>query len=266
MVMGRGSHVVVNGIRTRVEVRGDGPPLLLIMGFWGDLRAWDELLPELDGFRTIAFDAPGIGGTATGYPHAPWSLAGFAAGVLDAVGVARAHVLGISHGGVVAQQLAVLTPSRIDRLVLVSTSSAVIHLPGNLARLLPLIWPFGTHPDPGALFGGRVRTHPELLERLNLKPPHDPSAYLQRLSALSGWWGLPWRITQPTLVITGDDDPIVPASNSRLLARILPDARLHVVRGGGHLVALDTPRQVGPVIANFLGGRARTAVLGNLAA
>ena len=89
--------VSVHGLRTRVEVRGEGPPLLLVMGLWGDIEAWDPLIERLDGFRTIAFDAPGIGGTEL--PAVPLSLPAlgrFTAGVLDAVGVARAHVLGVS--------------------------------------------------------------------------------------------------------------------------------------------------------------------------
>jgi pimeloyl-ACP methyl ester carboxylesterase len=258
-------HVQVNGLRTRVEVRGDGPPLLLIMGIWGDLRAWDPLLPHLAGFRTIAFDAPGVGGTdLPPYLTGHLSQASFAAGVLDAVGVPRAHVLGVSLGGVVAQQLTVLSPRRVDRLVLVSTSSAVLHVPGRPLPLASLVAPW--RGDPGAVFGGRLRREPDLLRRMHLHPPRNPAAYLQRLTALAGWWGMPWSIRTPTLVLTGDDDPVVPAANSRLLARWLPNARLRVLPGGGHLVAFDSPERVGPEVAAFLGARERDTGLGTLAA
>jgi len=248
---------VVGGLRTRVEVRGDGPPLLLIMGLWGEVAAWDPLIEHLHGFRTIAFDAPGIGGTdLPSFPQSLPALARFAAGVLDAVGVRRAHVLGVSFGGLVAQQLAVLYPERVDRLVLASTSSGVLGVPGHPSALLHLLapwsfnWPDRSHA--GAVFGGRIRREPDLLPRLGLRAPAGLHNYLSRLSGLTGWYGLPWSVTQPALVVTGDDDPIVPAANSRILAACLRDARMHVVPGGGHLVLFDSPAQVAPVITGFL--------------
>lgn len=252
-------QVVVGGLRTRVEIRGDGPPLLMIMGLWGELAAWDPLVGRLTGYRTIAFDAPGIGGTDL--PAVPLSLAGlarFAAGVLDAVGVARAHVLGVSFGGLVAQQLAALAPGRVDRLVLVSTVSGVMCVPGQPGALLRLLrpWTLAGPDDPadaGAVFGGKLRRHPELLARLGLRGPAGISPYVNRLAGLSGWWGLPWSVRQPALVLTGDDDPLVPAGNSRILAACLPQGRLHVVPGGGHLVLFDSPAEVAPVISRFLG-------------
>jgi poly(3-hydroxyoctanoate) depolymerase len=252
-------HVVVDGLRTRVEVRGDGPPLLLIMGLWGEVAAWDPLIEHLAGVRTIAFDAPGIGGTdLPSFPHTLPALARFACRVLDTVGVRRAHVLGVSFGGLVAQHLAAFAPERVNRLVLASTASGVLFLPGHLPAFLRLLapWSFiGNNglADAGAVFGGKIRRHPELLARLGLRGPAGPSAYyLNRIAGLSGWSGLPWLIRRPSLVVTGDDDPLVPAGNSRILAACLPDARLHVVAGGGHLVLFDSPAEVAPVISRFL--------------
>ena len=102
------------------------------------------------------------------------------------------------------------------------------------------------------LFGGKVRRHPELVADIGLRWPTSLPAYLHRLSGLTGWLGLPWAIRRPTLVLTGDDDPIVPPANSRILAAALPDARMHVVRGGGHLMLFDSPAEVAPVIGDFL--------------
>lgn len=239
-------------------MRAEGPPLLLIMGIWGGLEAWDPLLGELTGFRTIAFDAPGIGGSELpAFPQSLVELAGFAAGVLDAVGVRSAHVLGVSFGGLVAQQLAVLAPERVERLVLASTSAGVLHVPGRLSALLRLLLPWispSGRQDLGELFGGRIRQQPELVARLGLLVPHSLISHLNRLSGLTGWLGLPWSIRQPTLVLTGDDDPIMPASNSRILAACIPRARLHVVPGGGHLLVFDSPAEVAPLIDAFLRG------------
>ncbi len=255
---GRVEQVVVDGLRTCVEVRGEGPPLLLINGLWGDVAVWDPLIAHLGDVQTIAFDAPGIGGTDM--PSVPQSLVGlarFSVGVLDAVGVARADVLGVSFGGLVAQQMAVVAPGRVRRLALVSTSAGVLCVPGHPSALLRLLtpWSFTTPSgmaDAGAVFGGKIRRHPELLAQIGLSAPVGMATYVNRLSALGGWYGLPWSIRQPCLVLTGDDDPIVPASNSRILTSCLPDARLHVVRGGGHLVVFDSPAEVAPIVGGFL--------------
>jgi pimeloyl-ACP methyl ester carboxylesterase len=251
-------HLRVQGLRTRVEVRGDGPPLLLINGIWGEVRAWRRVLPYLTGFRTISFDAPGIGDTEfPPYPMSLPALARFAAGVLDAVGEHRAHVLGISFGGLVAQQIATLAPHRVDRLVLVSTSCGMVHLPGQPVAMLRLMNPLPTDragAAAGRTFGGRIRREPAVLPRLFLSPPRTMKAYLHRLSGLTGWWGAPWSITQPTLVLTGDDDPIVPPANSRILASLVPGSRLVVVPGGGHLMLFDSPAEVAPQVSAFLRG------------
>jgi pimeloyl-ACP methyl ester carboxylesterase len=252
----RSSHLPVQGLRTRVEVRGDGPPLLLLNGIWGELTAWHRLLPYLQGFRTISFDGPGIGDTEMPpYPMSLPALARFATAVLDAVGVPRAHVLGVSFGGIVAQQVATIAPHRVDRLVLVSTSSGLVYLPGQPAALLQLMNPLPTDragAAAGRTFGGRIRRDPALLGRLHLAPPRSVEAYWHRLSGLTGWWGAPWSIRQPTMVLTGDDDPIVPAANSRILASLIPGARLEVVPAGGHLMLFDSPADVGPRVAGFL--------------
>ena len=248
--------VSVGGVRTTVRICGDGPPLLLVMGIWGEIDCWAPLLTRLSGFQSIMFDAPGIGATEVPpYPLSLPALGHFAAGVLEAVGVPRAHVLGVSFGGLVAQQLATVAPRKVDRLVLVSTSSGLLHLPGQPAALLQLLNPLPTDTagrHAGRIFGGRIRREPDLLPRLGLRPPRSVASYLHRLSGLTGWWGMPWSIHQPTLVVTGDDDPIVPATNSRILTACLPNARLHIVPGGGHLVLFDSPAEVVPVIRDFL--------------
>jgi poly(3-hydroxyoctanoate) depolymerase len=256
-----GDIVIVEGLHTRAQVRGQGPPLLLIGGLWGQVRLWDDLLPLLPGFRTIAFDPPGIGDTDM--PRRPYTirrLAAFATGILDRLGVPRAHVLGVSLGGAVAQQLAKSFPDRVDRLVLVSTSPGALGVPGRpdaLARFLrPTAYASSTalEHDAGRMFGGRLREHPELVHRFHLRPPAHLKAYAFRLAGAAGWTSLPWlhRLTTPTLVVHGSADPIVPPINARLLTRLIPAARLHLVAGAGHLLLLDSPTQVLPVITRFL--------------
>jgi poly(3-hydroxyoctanoate) depolymerase len=252
---------VIDGLRTRVRVSGEGLPLLLIGGVWSQVSLWDEVLPYLEDFQTIVFDPPGIG--ATELPCHPYTVrqhALFAARVLDAVGVRRAHVLGVSLGGAVAQQLARSFPDRVDRLVLVSTGYGVPGLPGDPGVLFRFARPrsYGDldelERNAGRIFGGRLRREPELVHRWHLRPPNSLRAYLYRLAGAVGWSSLPWlhRLTALTLVVHGDDDPIVPLVNARVVACVVPDARLHVARGGGHLLMLDSTAEVLPVIKAFL--------------
>jgi pimeloyl-ACP methyl ester carboxylesterase len=258
-----GAGYIVDNLRTRVRVHGDGPPLLLLGGLWGQVRLWDDVLPHLAGFRTIAFDAPGIG--ETDLPKRPYGirrLASFAAHVLDGVGVARAHVLGVSLGGAVAQQLARSYPERVNRLVLASTSYGVLGFPGRPDALVQFLRPTayasmkGLERNAGRIFGGRLRERPELVHRWHFRPPTNLKAYVFRLAATAGWTSLPWLrcVQAPTLVVHGDDDPIVPLLNARVLARIIPNSRLHVVAGGGHLLLLDSAAEVLPMITAFLKG------------
>ena len=250
----------IRGLRIHAQVRGEGEPLLLYSGIWGEVRLWERLLPHLAGFQTIAFDPPGIGRSQRPpYPLSMWSLAEMGTAVLDEFGIRSAHVLGASFGGAVAQQMAFSHSSRVRRLVLVSTSFGGFAMPGNLTALWHFIHPRSYHPErlervAGAMFGGRLRAEPEIVRSMHIRRPTDTLAALYRMAGLIGWTSLPWMWTigQPTLVIAGDDDPVTPLVNHRVIAALIPGARLHTVPGGGHLVLLDSAAQVGPVISSFL--------------
>jgi poly(3-hydroxyoctanoate) depolymerase len=252
----------IRGLRIHAQIRGDGEPLLLYSGIWGQLGLWERLLPHLPGFQTIAFDPPGIGRSQTPrFPQTMRALADFGNGVLDELGLESAHVLGASFGGAVAQQMAFSHPRRVRRLVLANTSFGGFAMPGSAEALWHFIHPRAYHPErlervAGAMFGGRLRTEPELVRSMHIKRPTDTLAALYRMSALFAWTSLPWlwAIRQPTLVIAGDDDPITPLINHRVIAMLMPRATLRVVKGGGHLVLLDSAEQVGPVITSFLRG------------
>jgi pimeloyl-ACP methyl ester carboxylesterase len=250
----------IRGLRIHAQVCGEGEPLLLYSGIWGEVRLWERLLPHLPGFRTIAFDPPGIGRSQMpSVPLSMWALSHFGTAVLDEFGIDSAHVLGASFGGAVAQQMAFSHPSRVRRLVLVSTSFGGFAMPGKLSAAWHFIHPRSYHPErlervAGDMFGGRMRTEPELVRSMHIKRPTDTLAALYRMAPLFGWTSLPWlwTIRHPALVIAGDDDPVTPLVNHRIIATLMPQARLHTVAGGGHLALLDSAHQVGPVITSFL--------------
>ncbi len=250
----------IKGLRVHVQTCGEGEPLLLYSGIWGEVGLWDRLLPHFHGFRTIAFDPPGIGRTQM--PRVPmtmWGLAQFGTHVLDELGVANAHVLGASFGGAVAQQMAVTHASRVRRLVLVSTSFGGFAMPGDISAMWHFINPGSYHPArlekvAGTMFGGRMRTEPELVRTMHVRRPKSPWQAMYRMAPLFAWTSLPWlwAIRQPTLVVSGDDDPVTPHINHRLMAALIPRGQLHTVPGGGHLALIDSAAEVAPVITKFL--------------
>ena len=250
------------GLRIHAQSAGEGVPILLHSGIFSEMHHWAPLIEHLHGFRVITYDAPGIGSSQV--PSSPMSMRGLAdigAGILDHLGLDAAHVLGVSFGGAVAQQMALSHPERVDKLILASTSFGGPALPGRLSALLHMMHPHGYHPErlarnAGAMFGGRMRIEPELAADFKMSKPGSLRAAAFRLSALAGWTSLHRlpSIRHQTLVLCGDDDPVTPHANHRLIARLIPSARLHTVEGGGHLVLLDSAHQVGPLITAFLHG------------
>ena len=261
--------VDVDGIRLRTSVRGQGPPLLLVTGLGASLELARPFEQELTarGVQTVAFDAPGIG-ESTAYPL-PRRMPGIARTIeamLDALGYDRVDVLGVSLGGVVAQQLAHQAPRRVRRLVLAATGPGLGGVPGSPRVLLALATPRRYYqPDyyrriAGRIYGGQARRDPDaLLHGSPARFVERPSVrgYLGQMYAIAGWTSLPWlhRLRQPTLVLAGDDDPIVPLLNGRVLVRRIPDARLHVVDGGGHLFLLERPAEMAALVTGFLAER-----------
>ena len=253
-------------VRLRTSVRGSGPPLLLITGMGASLDLGAPFERELAarGLQVISFDAPGIGQSA---PYTrPRRMPGIARTVermLEALGYERVDVLGVSLGGVVAQQLAHQAPDRVRRLVLAATGPGLGGMPGSPRVLLSLATPRRYYqPDyyrriAGRVYGGAARRDPDaLLHGSVARFIELPSlrGYLGQIYAISGWTSMPWlwRLRQQTLVLAGDDDPIVPLVNGRILARCIPHAQLRIVRGGGHLFVLESPASTAALVAGFL--------------
>jgi poly(3-hydroxyalkanoate) depolymerase len=259
----------INGTRVYVALRrgdGSGPPLLLVNGIGANLEVFDAFIDALDKvggekIGTIRFDVPGVGGSPPiPFPLRFRGLARLVAQLLDAVGYQQVDVLGISWGGGLAQQFAHQYPRRCRRLVLVATSTGAISVPGRPSVLAKLLSPrrylqpsYLATIAPG-LYGGKFRQQPDLARAYAhlVRAPHG-IGYYQQLLAGVGWTSLPWlhRLSQPTLILAGHDDPIVPPINARVMARLIPHARLHILNGG-HLLLLAEREQVAPLVYRFL--------------
>jgi pimeloyl-ACP methyl ester carboxylesterase len=183
--------------------------------------------------------------------------------IVRELGYHRVSVLGVSYGGAVAQELAFRHADLVDRLVLAATSFGIGTMPGRLSALALLATPYRyysrSHLKAIAprLYGGRIGREPALLDRhAYSRLGHAPSVrgYLWQMAAIASWSGLPFlrRIRAPVLVLAGDDDPIVRTLNARILAALIPNARLHVIRGAGHLFLIDEAHRSAKLIRDFL--------------
>ena len=252
------------GRRLRVVRCGAGPPLLLINGLGAGLEMWEPLVSQLRGREIIAFDLPGAGGSPPGrWPARMPSLARTVAALQRELGYDRTDVLGYSLGGIVAQELAHRAPDQVRRLILAATTPGLPSVPPNPLVAMLMLTPARYYDRRVAEFivpriaGGRTaRDHHALAKGLNprLATPPSPTGYLYQLYAATGWSSHRWlqRLPHPTLIIHGDDDPIVPVVNARYMARAIPKSRLHVVSGAGHLLLLDEPERAAGTIQEFL--------------
>jgi 3-oxoadipate enol-lactonase len=244
------------------EVHGAGPSLVLINGLGFGRWGFFKQVPALSRrFATITFDAR-EGRDPEGVIS---GLASGAADLLAHLGVNRAHVMGTSLGGFVAQKLALSRPELVGRLVLVSTGHGGSGSERMSAGAMGEMLGFGTlSPKRAARRGlegatsGRYRTeNPEEFERIVEKRLSDsPSAASYYAQALAGSRfddsGEAGQISSPTLVIHGSEDRYVLPSNARALAGAIPDARLRILEGAGHLVFIERAGEVNREVVEFL--------------
>ena len=260
------------------ERRGTGAPLLLIQGMSGTQASWGEpFLRRLERlFDVVAYDHRGIGRSAPlRTPFTIVDLAQDARALLDHLGWERAHVLGISMGGMVAQELALEHPGRLHTLALGCTycggDQAALAGPEILAMFRQAsgggaAGPGGAAPTPppgGEGLLGTLAAHLSsgTLARMALAVPAPLGAILLQLQAVGGHdtsARLP-GLRVPTLVLHGTRDPVLPAANGELIARLVPDARLELLDGAGHLFWLEQPGRTVELLREHARGSQATA-------
>lgn len=209
----------------------------------------------------VIFDAPGAGHSAA--PALPWRFsdhADAAAEVLDQLGYETANVLGLSWGGALAQQFARQHPDRCERLILAATTAGQIMLPGRWDVLMRMSNPRRYFDKEymkkiaGTIYGGSFRTN-KLTASQYAEATSPPSSrgYYYQMMAIMGWTSLPWlhRLPQPTLVLQGRDDPLIPVINGKMLAAMIPDAR-YVEVDCGHLFLITRATEVAGLITDFI--------------
>jgi pimeloyl-ACP methyl ester carboxylesterase len=252
--------------RVRVRTIGEGPPLLLLMGIGGNLDMWTPLVEVLRARELIMFDFPGTGSSGSSFlPPTMGANALLTRGLLHTLGYDRVDVLGYSWGGVLAQHLAIQHPRSVRRLVLAATTVGLGGVPPRPAVITRMLTPRRYYSREyfrkvaPEIYGGRFRHDATLTdEEASRRIAHPPGmlGYTAQLLALAGYSTLPGLpfISAPTLIVAGDDDPIVPTANQHLLAALIRNARLRIVAGAGHLLLFDSPDDVLADIVSFLDG------------
>ncbi len=255
--------------RLRIDIRNhpgesEHLPLVLLPGIGASLDLYEDFRAALFGRPSVGLDPPGVGGSPPGWY--PTSMAGYADAcveALDDAGIEQFDLLGLSWGGALAQELTLRHPKRVRRLVLVATMFGFGALPGDPVAMSILATPWRYYSPSylrmvaPLLYGGAIRSDPGLLDRqayLRHRNAPDPLAYCAQLRAVMTWSsGLRLqRLQQRTFVMAADDDPIINTGNARIMASLLPDARLEIVPGGGHLFLMTAPLQTAISVTDFL--------------
>jgi pimeloyl-ACP methyl ester carboxylesterase len=242
--------------------------ILLVMGLGGRAADWGrQFVSELGRrFRVLSFDNRGTG--ASSKPRVTWSMRDMAEDsvrVLDAAGVQKAHVIGVSMGGVIAQLLALTHPDRVDHLVLMSTypGGQKMEPPAPEAREV-FVFPTGVPRDEivrdrmqRITAPGFAAAHPAVIEELvelaiaQPTPTRTFGAQLQAIldAPLAERIG---EIRSPTLIVHGDCDPLIPIGNGRAIHERMPQARFQLLPGCGHLAMWEMPDELVRVVLDFL--------------
>ena len=252
-------------VRIAWERRGSGFPLVLVHGLGYARWGWEPVADSLaERYEVVLLDNRGIG--ASEAPPGPYTAAEMAAdvlGVFDEAEIDTVHVLGSSLGGMIVQELALAAPDRVAKLVLVSTSpggSKSAPMPEQTVQLLteaPSLEPLAALRRfvENALAPGRTDGLVESILAHRLATAQPPAAWAAQAAAgasFDAWDRLP-ELAAPTLILHGADDVVVDPRNASLLASRIPDARVELFEGGGHLFFWEEPERFVAAVGEFLG-------------
>ena len=259
----------VGDINIYYEVHGKGEPLLLIMGFGSNSGHWFAILDKLAKERqVIVFDNRGTGRSdKPNVPHTATMMVEDIAGLLDVVGISTVDIIGVSMGGMIAQEFALSYPRRINSLVLGCTScggvnaipntqkardflfsTAIDKLTDEEKALITIPWLWKTefienNPDAVKRYVAITTEHPT--------PPESYSCQANFILTFSSYDRLP-ELKAPTLVICGAKDRLIPPENSRILASRIPNAELAMIQNAGHGFITDSAEESSKIILRFL--------------
>ena len=252
------------GLTIRYGVRRGVPggvPLLIFNGVGQSIEVLQPLIEAMVGIEVITLDVPGTGLSDT--PVLPWRYrrhAALAASLLEHLGYSSVAAMGISWGGPLAQQLTRQYPDLVEKLILAVSPPGNIMVPGHpgvywrMAHVKRFTDKSYMRSIASHIYGGTIRTDESPLDAhiVRLKPP-SKRGYLYQALTMWGWTSLPWlwRLKQPTLIIQGEDDPMVPNVNARLMACLIPDSKLEFV-DCGHMLILTRIPQVSGLVGRFV--------------
>jgi 3-oxoadipate enol-lactonase len=270
MSMSRSGTVRANGQDHYFEVHGEGPPLVLVMGIGYDARLWTlAQVPALSQtFQVVIFDNRDVGRSSKA--AAPYTIADMAddvAALMDALAIERAHLLGLSMGGMIAQEFALRHPDRLQRLVLSGCGAA----PARVAFDPIRTWNWVKANDKGGevfacqqftwLFSTAFLRNREAVEQtinvLTSNPnPVGPEAYNRQAQAYLRYDALDRLadVKSPTLVIVGDQDLLTPPWICREIADRIPRCQFEIIKGDGssHVVPIERPDEFNHLVTRFL--------------
>jgi pimeloyl-ACP methyl ester carboxylesterase len=256
--------VKLKDVEVYYEISGRGPNLVLIEGLGVATWIWEKQIPELSKhFTVVAFDNRGAGKSSK--PAGPYSISMMAddlAGLLDSLGIAKAHVLGISMGGFIAQDFALRYPAKVDRLILVATSAGgpdhVPMAPEVLAQM------FASDGSPRELAAKKLALaysekfmqtgEVEHLIDLRLNDPQPPAAYVAQATA-GATFNLSDKVHQiqaPCLIMAATGDRLVPVANAHTLAGKISNSRLRIFEGFGHQFFVENAEAFNREVITFL--------------
>jgi pimeloyl-ACP methyl ester carboxylesterase len=262
--------VQIDGLRLCYEEQGEqhGETLVLVPGMGYGRWLWSKQLPAFSKrFRTITLDNRGSG--QSDKPPGPYTIAQMAQdvkGLLEALGIERAHLAGISMGGLIAQEFALSFPERLRKLILVATTAGGARVVLPDMEVMQFFSQLGVRPPEENLEKGLpfvftprfIREHPEEIEELRRwmleREPVPPEATLAQLAAIAGF-NAEARVSEiqhPTLVIGCSDDRVMPVENSKFLVERIPNAKLVVLKGCGHLCPIEKAQEFNEIVLGFL--------------